>query len=98
MQAPVYIIEHLYNKLMVVGGIGADHEVEIIDLRGENKRCRSAAPSPTSHGSTGVYFDGYPTICGGQDSNACFQYNREVGPSGTGSPFPLSLTRVQLLQ
>ena len=66
--------------MMVVGGHSAAHNVEIIDLNDEEGNCEDAADYPVRARSTGIYFDGYPLVCGGSDNatNNCYKYHFQV--------------------
>ena len=73
-----------YTALMVVGGLpsSAYYDIEVIDLSGSMRTCTKPVdyPSEIEYGSTGVYFDGFPTVCGGYSSytNKCYKYNYQV--------------------
>lgn len=64
---------------MVIGDHVTEYDVEVLNLSGDGKTCSKPANAPLRYGSTGVYFDGYPTICGGFGSvYDCFKYNVQV--------------------
>ena len=64
---------------MVVGGMGANHDVEIIDLSGSQKTCRKPADYPIHWGSNGIFFNGFASVCGGgAPTNKCYKYDSEV--------------------
>ena len=73
-----------YTALMVVGGIPstAYYDIEVIDLSGSIRTCIKPIdyPSEIEYASTGVYFDGFPTVCGGTSphTNECYKYNYQV--------------------
>ena len=53
-------------------------DVEVINLSGGGQTCEK--PSDYPHffsGSTGVYYEGYPTVCGGKNPN-CYKYTVQV--------------------
>ena len=65
---------------MVVGGEGAEKDVEIVDLSGENRRCRKPKNYNIDSGSTGIFFNGHASVCGGNSPrrNVCYKYDAEV--------------------
>ena len=70
-----------FKSLMVVGGASNGiNDVEVIDLSGSMRSCAKPADYPFDYYSTGIYFDGYPTVCGGCCSytNLCYKYEYKV--------------------
>ena len=69
---------------MVVGGYPSYYDVEVINLSGDGKTCLKLANHPMKSGSVGMFFDGYPLVCGGSgatyDSHfkECYKYNAQV--------------------
>ena len=70
---------------MVVSGWSTEtaHDVEVINLSGDGKTCAKPQDIPSSFGSSGMYFKGYPMVCGGVDvvtgwDSECYQYHVEV--------------------
>ena len=76
----LFIPEFVYSKLMVVGGYGAEYDVEVIDLGDENQNCRKPANYPIEHASTGFFFDGQATVCGGgyPVTDSCYSFDFQV--------------------
>ena len=67
-----------FNKVMLVGGGGeARRDVEVIDLSGRSQKCVKPNDFIEGSDSTGAYFDGYPTVCGGGQpiTAQCYKYN-----------------------
>lgn len=70
--------------MMVVGGNGANYDVEVIDLSGQLRTCDKPpkTPSDVALGSTGAFYDGSVIICGGYyagiNSDKCYRYDHVV--------------------
>ena len=48
-------------------------------MSGEQKICRKPIDFPLERGSTGIFFDGYATVCGGlPGTNNCFKFKDKV--------------------
>ena len=75
--------------LMVVGGVGALHDVELIDLSGQGRFCRKPDDFPSAgEGSVGAYIEEQTLVCGGYPyTSDCYYYNTDgtwtQGPSMT---------------
>ena len=74
-----------YTALMVVGGSDISADVEVIDLSGSKRTCAKPRnyPSNINQGSTGIFFDNYPTVCGGTNvgsplGDLCYKYDYKV--------------------
>lgn len=80
---PSYITAE-YTKLMVMGGLSASYDTEVINLSDDGKTCDKPFNSPVKESGVGIYFDGFPLICGGivgsALSSACYRYNAQVMP------------------
>ena len=67
---------------MIVGGINAHFDVEVISLDGSGLTCAKPSNHPAHYGQNGVFFDGSPTVCGGPTGQAlwinCYKYNVKV--------------------
>ena len=65
---------------MVVGGFGAQRDVEIVDLSEEGKTCRKPPKISLSHSSIGTFFNGQASVCGGSlsETDLCLQYDSKV--------------------
>ena len=63
--------------LMIVGGYGANRDVEFIDLSEEMRACAKPSDFPGgSHGSVGIFIDNEAIVCGGDNPNKdCYTYN-----------------------
>ena len=69
-------------------------DVEVINLSGDGKTCAKPSNYPFDYGQTGIFFDGYPMVCGGKGNSDwktdCYKYNVQVrrakGVSGSGIP------------
>ena len=64
---------------MVVGGMHAFNDVELIDLSGQGRTCRKPDDFPeAAWGSVGEYFQDRPLVCGGFKGDLlseCYYYN-----------------------
>ena len=68
---------------MVVGYDETDdsnHDVEIVDLTGQNKTCRKPANYYNRCASNGIFFNGKAMVCGGEYpvTNKCFEFDAQV--------------------
>ena len=70
------LIAQAYDKLMVVGGLLADFDVEVVDLSGNFQTCVKPADYPDRYYLVGTYFQNKPTVCGG--GPVCYQYDMTV--------------------
>ena len=79
-----------YTTLMVVGGIPAAYDVEVIDLTGQKRTCSKLPNANLDVGSVGSFFNGRPTICGGSTAvkfvSSCYTFDLatrswQIGPS-----------------
>ena len=66
----------VFTNLMIVGGQGSGGDVEIIDLSGDRKNCNKPSDHNYEWGATGLYFDGFATVCGGYSGTSnCYRYD-----------------------
>ena len=75
-----------FTKVMAVGGLGAQNKVEVIDLSGNGKPCRSFPYFPIQDGSVGTFINDKVLVCGGAFSgsrswgyySSCYSYSMQV--------------------
>ena len=78
MQIQIFASD-LYFALMVVGGIPAKKDVEVVDLSGQGRNCFKPKDYPFNDGSIGEYINGFAITCGGFPiTDKCYKYE---GPS-----------------
>jgi hypothetical protein len=60
---------------MMVGGNGANYDVELVDLSGNNISCQKPNDFPFAYGSIGTFLQNQALVCGGyypDHSNSCY--------------------------
>jgi hypothetical protein len=72
----------LKDLIMMVGGVGAYNDVELVYLSGNNISCQKPNDFPYTYASIGTFLQNQALVCGGRTSNdysnSCYVYDRST--------------------
>ena len=64
---------------MVIGGENAGYDVEVIDLKDENKTCSKPKDCPLKGYQVGAFVHGAPFVCEDKSKKDCYFYDAKQG-------------------